>query len=228
MKQKNYFLWLSGIIIIIFIIQIIIPGFTDLFILDDRANNLEIWRFVTSIFLHGSITHLLYNLVALLFFGIVLEKLIGSKKFLFIFLLSGIIANLIAINYYDSSLGASGAIYGLIGVITILAPFIMVWAFGLIMPISIAAVIWIIADILRSLGAFGPTNIGSIAHLSGIAIGIIYGVYLRVKKKKENNPAKSGGVRQSKGGWAGQNPHNNQKITINDSDFKIWEDKFMK
>ena len=151
-----------------------LPNFTETFILNEKATqDLQIYRFVTAIFLHGDITHLLYNLFALLFFGIILEKKIGSNIFLITFLLSGIIANIIAVNFYTSSLGASGAIYGILGALTILAPFIMVWAFGLMMPMFIASILWIIADILRALGAFGPTNIGSYAHLSGIAIGII-------------------------------------------------------
>lgn len=208
MKNKNYFLWLSGLIIIVFLMQVVIPGFTELFVLNDRANNGEVWRFVSSIFLHGGVTHLLFNLVALLFFGIILEKKIGSKKFLIAFLASGILANLIAINYYDSSLGASGAIYGVMGCLTIITPLTMVWAFGLLMPISIASVLWIAADVLRSMGAFGETNIGSIAHLSGIAIGFILGIYWRIKKKG--------------------NKKNEDKIKIDDSDFRIWEDSYMR
>ncbi len=187
-KIKFYFLWLALICIITFILQNLpgIPGFTELFILNQKAiTNFQIYRFLTAIFLHGSITHLLYNLFALLFFGIILEKKIGSNKFLITFLVSGIIANIIAINFYKSSLGASGAIYGILGCLTILAPLTMVWAFGLIMPISIASVLWITGDILRSLGAFGETNIGSIAHLSGIAIGVLIGLILRLNKRKK-------------------------------------------
>jgi len=209
-NSKNYFLWLSGSIIIVFLLQKIIPGFTELFVLNDRANNGEVWRFLTAIFLHGGMTHLLFNLVALLFFGIIFEKKIGSKKFLLTFLTSGVIANLIAINYYDSSLGASGAIYGVMGGLTVIAPLTMVWAFGLIMPILIASVLWIVADVLRSLGAFGETSIGSIAHLSGIAIGFIIGIYFRFKKSKKGKENKS------------------NEIKINDSDFKVWEDRFVR
>ena len=117
----------------------ITPGFTDLFILNQKAvQEFQIWRFATAIFLHGSMIHLTYNLFALLFFGFSLERKIGSKRFLLVFLLSGIIANIIAINFYESSLGASGAIYGILGALVILAPFSFVWAFGLIMPIFIA------------------------------------------------------------------------------------------
>ena len=78
-------------------------GFTDMFVLNELAiSGWQVWRFVSAIFLHGSITHLAYNMFALFFFGIALEKFIGSKKFLFVYFFSGIIANIISINFYPS------------------------------------------------------------------------------------------------------------------------------
>ena len=187
-NQKFYSLWLSLIIIVIFILQNIIPNFTDLFVLNQKAiTNFQIYRFLTAIFLHGSITHLAFNLFALFFFGLVLEKTIGTKRFMITFLVTGIIANIISVNFYNSSLGASGAIYGVIGAATILRPMMMIYTFGAIMPMFLAAIIYIIADILRAYGAFGPTNVGSIAHLSGIGLGLLLGVYYRIKFKKIQN-----------------------------------------
>ncbi len=217
-NTKFYSLWLAIITIGIFVLQNLpgIPGFTETFVLNQLAvTNYQYYRFLTAIFLHGSITHLLFNLFALLFFGLILEKSLGSNKFLLTFLLSGIIANIIAVNYYTSSLGASGAIYGIIGALTIIRPLMMVWAFGLIMPMFIASIFYITADILRALGAFGPTNIGSIAHLSGIGVGIIIGILLKINKRKsikskdeQNQP--------------------NIKIEFDDYQIKNFEDNFMK
>ena len=161
-------------------------GFTEMFVLNQLAYS-QYWRFVTSIFLHGSMVHLMYNMFALLFFGFALEKTIGSRRFLLVYFGSGIIANIISINFYPSSLGASGAIMGIIGALTILRPMMMVWAFGLILPMFIAAILWIIGDIL---GIFMPSNVGNIAHLSGVGIGLIVGILLRrnlKRKKKQNN-----------------------------------------
>lgn len=184
-KIKFYFLWLSLICIISFIMQNLIPRFTEFFILNNRALYLkEYWRFLSAIFLHGDIIHLFYNLFALLLFGFSLEKLIGSRRFLIVFLLSGILANLIAVNFYESSLGASGAIYGVMGSLTIISPFMIVWAFSLPMPIFIASILWIIGDLI---GIITPSNIGNIAHLSGIAIGFVFGFLFRILKKSKNN-----------------------------------------
>jgi len=121
----------------------------------------------------------------LLFFGIILEKLVGAKKFLIVFFSSGIIANIIAVNFYESSLGASGAIYGVLGAVAVIKPFMMIWAFGLILPMFVAVILWITADILRYFGFFGATNIGSIAHLSGIAVGFILSLFFIIWRKRK-------------------------------------------
>lgn len=180
--RKFYTFWIIGIIFVVFILQIFVEGFTELFILNQRAvYNYEVWRFLTAIFLHGGFAHLLFNSFALIMFGSVAEKLIGSKRFLVLFFLSGIIANLISVNFYPASLGASGAIMGIIGALTIIRPFMMVWAFGLLLPIFVAAIFWIIGDLI---GVFYPSGVGNIAHLSGIGVGILAGLVLRFKIKK--------------------------------------------
>ena len=183
-KFRYYSITLAFICIIVFFLQLIIPGFTDLFILNLSAlYGFQIWRFLTAIFLHGSLLHLMYNMFALLLFGFILEKKIGSRNFLIVFLSSGILANLIAVNYYPSSLGASGAVYGILGCLTILNPFIGVWVFGIIVPMFIAAIIWIIGGIF---GLFFPSNVGDIAHLSGIFIGFLFGfLFFTYRNKRE-------------------------------------------
>jgi len=127
--------------------------------------------------------HLLYNLFALALFGSILEKFAGGKKFLLIFFLSGIFANVIAVNFYPSSLGASGAIYGILGALAIIKPLMIVWAFGLPMPMFIASILWTIGAVL---GIFMPGNVGHIAHLSGIFIGVLFGIILRVARKRKS------------------------------------------
>jgi len=184
-KIKFYSLWFCLINIIIFILQVSFEGFTEFFVLNELAYS-QVWRFVTAIFLHGSVTHLAYNLFALFFFGIALEKLIGSKRFLFVYFFSGILANIISLNFYPSSLGASGAIMGIIGALAVIRPLMMVWAFGLILPMFIAAILWVAGDVLGALGVFGETSIGNIAHLSGIGVGLLLGLFFRkyIKKKR--------------------------------------------
>ncbi|MFA5259562.1 MAG: rhomboid family intramembrane serine protease [Candidatus Pacearchaeota archaeon] len=207
-KFKYYFLWLCLTCIVVYIFQLIIPGFTELFILNLKAvYEHQYFRFVSAIFLHGDAAHLFYNLFALFFFGWSLEKLIGSKRFLIVFFLSGIIGNIVAVNFYPSSLGASGAIYGILGCLTIINPFMFVWAFGLILPIFLASIFWILGDIIGVFG-LGASNTGYIAHLSGVGVGILFGLFFRNWKKK---------IKQIQ-----------EKISIPDNYIKRWEDSYMR
>lgn len=170
----------------VFVAQLLIPGFTDIFVLDTSAWT-EVWRFVSSIFLHGGVGHLLYNLFALMLFGSVLEALIGGKRFLFVFFATGIISNLISVNFYPSSLGASGAIFGVIGALILVRPLQVVWAFSLPMPIFVAGILWAIGDIIGAIGflAGNPIdNTGNIAHLLGMGFGLLLGIFYRRKFRK--------------------------------------------
>ncbi len=183
MKFKGYALILSGFCIVIFLFQFAILSFTGFFLLDE-SSWIQPWRFITAIFLHGSFSHLLYNLFALALFGSILEGIIGGRRFLIVFFITGILANLIAVNFYPSSLGASGAIFGVIGAITIVRPTLIVWAYGLPMPMFIAGALWAIGDII---GIFVPSNVGNIAHLAGLAAGLIIGAFYRDWNKSDKS-----------------------------------------
>ncbi len=186
MEFRFYALKLSAICIIVFFIQIFVNGFTELFLLNELSLS-QPWRFVTAIFLHGGLGHLLYNLFALALFGSFLESFIGSRNFLLVFMSTGVFANLIAFNFYPASLGASGAIFGVIGTLILVRPLLVVWAFGLPMPIFIAGILWAVGDFV---GLFVPSNVGNIAHLSGMGFGLILGfLYRRIipKERKEKS-----------------------------------------
>ncbi len=182
MRIRYYALWLSLICIVTFAMQYFISGFTDLFILE-QAKGAEVWRLVSAIFLHGGMGHLISNLFALALFGTILEGFIGSRKFLLVFFVSGIIANMIAVWFYPSSLGASGAIYGILGALIIIRPMMTIWVSGLPMPMMLAGLVWVAGGVL---GLFYPNTTGHIAHLSGIGIGMIFGsLWRNWAQKKE-------------------------------------------
>ncbi|MBU0906864.1 MAG: rhomboid family intramembrane serine protease [Nanoarchaeota archaeon] len=188
-KFKFYAVKLSLLMILIFTIQLLSSGFTDALVLNQQSWS-QPWRFLTAIFIHGGIAHLVLNLFALLLFGSILERLINSNRFLLVFLTTGILANLIAVNFYSSSLGASGAIFGILGTLIIIRPLMPVWAFGLPMPIFVAGIIWALADLLGAYGFFTGNplnNTGNIAHLSGMLFGILFGLLYRkqfIRKKR--------------------------------------------
>tara|TARA_Y100000034_G_scaffold135892_1_gene209650 strand:- start:18 stop:632 length:615 start_codon:yes stop_codon:yes gene_type:complete len=204
MRKKFKFcaIKLSGIMILIFIAQILLSGFTDFFVLNQSSYS-EPWRFLSAVFLHGGLAHLVYNLFALVLFGSILESLISSKKFLIVFFVTGILANLFSVNFYSSSLGASGAIMGVIGALVVVRPWMFVWAFGLPMPMIVAGALWAVGDII---GVFMPSNVGNIAHLSGMFFGLILGALYAKKKKRAKR----------------------KKIVIDERSIRQWEDGFLR
>ncbi len=180
-KNKYYALWFSLAIFIIFIMQTLFPAITELFKLTSSLTLIRPWTLITAIFLHGSIVHLFYNLFALALFGTILEHNVGSRKFLFVFFVSGLFASIASVPFYNSVLGASGAIFGIIGTLTILKPKMVIWVYGMPMPMFLAAIIWVILDIL---GIFSPGNTANIAHLAGLFIGIVTAFFIRDKQSK--------------------------------------------
>ncbi len=202
MKFRGYSFIIAGICIAVFLLQIFFSGFTDYFVLNEQAYT-QIWRFVTAIFLHGSLSHILYNMFALILFGSILEKLIGGRRFLAVFFVTGILANLFSVNFYDSSLGASGAIFGVIGTLIIVRPSLTVFAFGLPMPIFIAGVLWVAGDVI---GVFVPSGTANIAHLSGIFFGLVLGAFYR--------------------DWS-QRREGGQRIAFDEDSVRQWEDRYL-
>ncbi len=180
MDQQYLTFVLIGICLVFFLIQVSVPGFTEALLLNEESF-VQPWRFVSSIFLHGDIAHFFYNMLALLIFGSTLEHVLGSKRFMGIFLVTGVLANLVSVFFYDSSLGASGAIFGLIGALVLLRPRMMVWAFGLPLPLWLAGIVWAGLDVL---GVFMPSQVANLAHLSGMAFGLVLGGYYRYQYRE--------------------------------------------
>jgi rhomboid protease GluP len=80
----------------------------------------EWWRFVTGMFLHGGIMHLFMNMVSLYLCGMFLEKLVGTRKYVLAYFIAGIAAGLFSTWWHTKpvvAVGASGAIFGLYGVL---------------------------------------------------------------------------------------------------------------
>jgi hypothetical protein len=161
-------LWLCAACILVFAAQHVIG--TDAVVLDRSLVWSEPWRLVTSIFAHGNVGHLLSNLFGLALFGLVLEGRIGPMRVFWLFLLSGMAINLVM--PYSRSLGASGAVYAVLGALVVLRPWMQAWVSYVPMPMFVAGIVWAAQD---ALGAFVPSGIGHLAHIGGLAIGIAMG-----------------------------------------------------
>lgn len=123
-KLRNYTLpeILIGINILMFLLTKVmdLTGGDGLIRLGAKVNFLiafgEYWRLFTAMFLHADVMHLLFNMLALYIFGRDIEHIFGRKNFTFIYLLSGLAGSSMSYLLSNSiSVGASGAIFGLMG-----------------------------------------------------------------------------------------------------------------
>ncbi|SRR4030042_3423481 len=147
-KRKSFFsgLSLSTQLIIInlffyFVAFIILQVYGEKFILDYIAitpgliiAGKSLWTFITSMFMHGSFFHIFANMFSLFFIGTFLERIIGRKRFFWVYIISGIIGGLFFVlaglllgDLNTPAVGASGAIFGLLGVLAVLVPFSRVY-----------------------------------------------------------------------------------------------------
>ncbi len=180
--MRRWTLYLISIMIVAFTLQTVDNSITENFMLVSSDIASRPWTLVTSIFLHGDLLHLLYNGFGLAIFGLILENAIGTKKFVALFFASGIISGIVASFFYESTLGASGAIFGIIGSLAVLRPLTVVWVAYLPMPMFLAAAVWAAGDLI---GMVVPSNIANAAHLVGMGIGVIAGFMLRGKTPKK-------------------------------------------
>jgi membrane associated rhomboid family serine protease len=152
--------------------------------------NYFFWQLGTYIFLHGGLTHLLFNLLGLWMFGGELENYWGGKRFLVYFLLCGIGAGLCTVLFTPGLyqripvVGASGSIYGVLLAFAWLFPNRPV--FLLFFPVPIAAKYMVILYGLIELFASmeGPgSGVAHITHLGGLAIGFFYMLYPSIRQR---------------------------------------------
>ncbi|MFP4119049.1 MAG: rhomboid family intramembrane serine protease [Candidatus Woesearchaeota archaeon] len=184
-QLKNVTLKLLAINVFIFLVQVSVPRFTDMFALVASDVASRPWMLFSAMFLHGSFAHLLFNMYALFLFGSLIERKIGSKRFLLAYLISGIAASLIfALATPEGvAVGASGAIMAILGLVIMLMPDLQV-LFFFVVPMSMrtAGIIFAIIDLVGFVS--GSSGIAHIAHLAGLACGLAYGYYLKKKKKQ--------------------------------------------
>ena len=161
------------------------PGFIEAFYFIPSEAFERPWTFVTSIFLHAGFEHLFFNMFGLFMFGLYLERRISRRDYILIFLLAGIVGNfgymLTAFDKNIPAVGASGAIYGIMGCLAVLEPYAMVYVGYLPMPMIAAAFFWAFIEFI---GIFIPSNIAHGSHLFGLIVGIGFGIYLRTRIKK--------------------------------------------
>ena len=146
------------------------------------AQSLQLWRIISYQFLHDDFWHIFGNMLGLYFFGTMLERLWGSRRFLRFYLICGAMGGvfytlLSLLGFLGKAylLGASGAVLGILAAGAILFPHARVYVMG-IFPLKL----WVLAVILASwsilvlLSPQGENRGGQAAHIAGMAAGAVY------------------------------------------------------
>ncbi len=138
----------------------------------------RVWTLVTSIFLHGNVQHLILNIIALFFFGRALESELDIRTFLIIFFVGGIVGNLFVLFTYPMGqivIGASGAVFAVMGTAIVLSPFDFIpYPVPIPLPLALIGVFIAVSEII-SLLTGGYPNVAHIAHVGGLAAGLAFG-----------------------------------------------------
>ncbi|MFB6124638.1 MAG: rhomboid family intramembrane serine protease [Halanaeroarchaeum sp.] len=178
----------------------------------NNANLTAVYPWFTAIFAHGGFTHIFFNSIVLYFFGPVVERRIGSRKFAVLFLLAGVVAGLAqvlvaaATGQFSAVLGASGAIAALLGVLTVLNPNLRIYLYFIIpMPLWVATALFAGYSLLvSSVGGIGFANVAQLAHLTGLGIGLLYGLVLKRRGARAPQQLQFGGGRRGGPGGPGR------------------------
>ena len=138
----------------------------------------EYYRIITAMFLHGGFLHLLSNSFVLYYIGAYMERLVGPKKYLFIYMISGIISSLFVLflaSDLSVTIGASGAIFGVIGGLLVLTFLRKEW----FSDHSIRTIRQLI--IINVVITFLVPNISIPGHMGGLIAGILLGYLIAPK-----------------------------------------------
>ena len=145
-----------------------------------QSYNFQVWQLFTYQFMHGGFTHIFFNMFALWIFGVELENIMGSRKFLFYYLMCGVGAGLLHVfgspifsEISAPTIGASGAVYGVLIAFAMMFP--DRYVFLLFPPMPIKAKYLIAFYIVIEFMSVGSENyVAHLAHLGGAFFGFVF------------------------------------------------------
>lgn len=164
----------------VFFLQILAPGLMNPYfwglVPAFVFKKLFLWQLVTYMFLHGGFGHIFFNMFALWMFGLELERTWGTREFYKFYFLTGIAAGLSTALFNWGSviptIGASGAIYGILGAYALFFPDRYVYLYFLF-PIKMKYLA-VILGLLEFFSAYSQDGIAHVAHLGGLVVGYFY------------------------------------------------------
>jgi membrane associated rhomboid family serine protease len=141
-------------------------------------HDFAVYQLITYMFLHGSFLHILFNMLILWMFAPEIELTWGTRRFLNYYFLTGIAGGLFTVAFQPNAgfptIGASGAIYGILVAYAVMFPDRTLYLFFLVpMRVKYAVMLFVGLEFLFSLSATAD-GVGHLAHLGGAAVGFLY------------------------------------------------------
>lgn len=151
------------------------------------------WQLLTYMFAHANLWHLLFNMLGLFFFGVQLERRIGSNEFLLFYLLSGVLAGAFSLlvywftgAYYVWLVGASGAVFAVLLGYATYYPTSTILIFGIIPVKAPVLIIGYAAIEIFNMLTRNRGNVAHLTHLAGFGFAYLYLVIrLRINPVRE-------------------------------------------
>ena len=181
--------------IAMFFVQMTMPQLAEPLVFVPMAVLTHPWSIVTYMFLHGGFTHLLFNMLALFFFGPRVEERVGSRRFITLYFVAGVSGALLSFIFapYAGVIGASAGIFGIMLAFAHFWPREKIFIWGVI-PIE-ARWLVVITTVLAIWSGMGGSRGGTadFAHLGGYAGAFLYlrlihwgGAAAKFKRKAES------------------------------------------
>ena len=154
-------------------------AFTAPFVLVPGLAWIHPWTFVTYMFLHDGLGHIFWNMLGLFFFGPRVESRMGERRFITLYLLSGVIGALFSVLLAPNAVvGASGAVLGVLMAFARFWPRERLYIWG-VLPIEARWLVIIYAAIdILGFNGYGRPGIANVAHLGGFAGALLYLLFL--------------------------------------------------
>jgi membrane associated rhomboid family serine protease len=155
--------------VIVFFLQYAVPGITDPLVFVPYAILFRPWTIVTYMFLHAGLSHILFNMIGLYFFGPRVEARLGSRRFVQLYFISGISGALLSFLFAPTSaiIGASAAVFGVMLGFAMFWPRDRIYIWG-ILPIEARWLVVITTALALWSGLQGSAGgVADFAHLGG-------------------------------------------------------------
>ena len=182
-RYYNASLYIIAINVLVFFLTYVAPRTLGYLVLNPLAITYRnaYWQFLTYMFVHGGISHILFNMLGLFFFGAHVERQMGSSEFLVFYLLTGVLAGVFSFIVFSATgaygvylLGASGAVYAVLLAYATYYPRSIIYIMGIIpMRASVMVLIFTAIALFSQIFSFN-NGIAHLTHLAGFGFAFLY------------------------------------------------------